>query len=143
MAAGLFPVIQIPDINIKGQYDQRYKPSYHWDMEKQDFVRDGANRVTECNGFEAFKVWCVKAVSTERKCCLAYPNEIGSEMVRAFSKPSRRAQELSIERTIRETLMTNPRTEYVRDFSFSWDSDKVEVSFTVKGINYDSFRLEL
>ena len=55
----------------------------------------------------------------------------------------RKAQESAIERTIRETLMTNPRTEYVRGFSFSWEKDSVRVSFTVKGIDYDSFPMEV
>lgn len=140
----LFPVIESPEqIGASSQYDQRYKRSWRWDFEAGDFARDGANRVPVCGGLEAYRTWCMKAVSTERKTCLAYTDEIGAEIEAAFRKPSQRAQESAIERTIKETLMTNPRTEYVRDFSFFWASDTVSVSFEVKGIDYDSFRLEL
>lgn len=144
MAAGLFPVIGVAEtINAKDQYDRQYKPSYQWDFERGDFVRDGANKILTCSGVEAYKTWCMKAVNTERKTCLAYTGEIGAEMISAFRKPSRKTQESAIERTIRETLMTNPRTEYVRNFSFVWSGDSVIVRFTVKGIDYDSFQLEL
>ncbi len=144
MAEGLFPVIGMAEaVSAKEQYDRQYKPSYLWDFEKGDFVRDGANKILTCSGIEAYKTWCIKAVNTERKTCLAYTNEIGSEMVSAFRKPSRKTQESAIERTIRETLMTNPRTEYVRNFSFTWSSDSVSVRFTVKGIEYDSFQMKL
>ncbi len=144
MAGQLFPVIETPErIGVSNQYDRRYKRSWYWDFEKGDFARDGANRVPECDGLEAYKTWCMKAVATERKTCLSYTDEIGAEMIKAFEKPTQRAQESAIERTIKETLMTNPRTEYVRDFSFTWDSDSVAVAFTVKGIDYDSFRMEV
>ena len=144
MAEQLFPVIETPErIGASSQYDRRYKRSWCWDFEKGDFARDGANRVPECDGLEAYKTWCMKAVATERRTCLAYTSEIGAEMIAAFGKATQRAQESAIERTIKETLMTNPRTEYVRDFSFVWDSDSVVVSFTVKGIDYDSFRMEV
>ena len=144
MAEQLFPVISTPEkVGVSGSYDRRYKGSYRWDFETGDFARDGAGRVPECDGLEAYKTWCIKAVATERKTCLAYPSEMGAEIAAAFGKPSRRAQESAIERTIKETLMTNPRTEYVRDFSFSWDSDSLAVAFTVKGIDYESFRVEV
>lgn len=144
MAEQLFPVIETPEkIGVSSQYDQRYKRSYKWDFEMGDFARDGANRVSECNGLEAYKTWCTKAVATERRTCLAYPGEVGADMLDAFGKPSRRAQESAIERTIKETLMVNPRTEYVRDFSFAWANDLVTVAFTVKGIDYESFRVEI
>lgn len=144
MAVNLFPVIDTPDrIGASEQYDRRYKRSYRWNLTEGDFARDGAARIVECDGLEAYRIWCIKAVMTERKACPAYTQDIGAEMEAAFRKPTRRAQESSIERTIKETLMTNPRTEYVRDFSFSWNSDTVQVSFTVKGIEYNSFRMEV
>lgn len=144
MPQQLFPTITGQEnLKVSSRYDSRYKRSYRWDYETGDFARDGAKRVPGCDGQEAYKTWCMKAVMTERWTCLAYTSEIGAEMTAAFRKPSRKAQESAIERTIKETLMTNPRTEYVRDFSFSWESDSVGVSFTVKGIDYDSFPMEI
>lgn len=144
IADKLFPVIDSGrTVGVKPQYDRSYRRSYRWNFQTGDFERTGANHVEMCDGLEAYHTWCIKAVATERKKCLAYPSEIGAEMVAAFRKPSQKAQESAIKRTIKETLMTNPRTEYVRDFSFSWNSDSVEVSFTVKGVDYDSFRVTL
>ncbi len=143
MAQTLFPVIQTPEIQAAKQYDRVYRQSYQWDFSTGDFERDGANRVAQCSGAEAYRAWCMKAVMTERGTCLAYPNTVGAEMAAAFQKPSQKAQESAIERTIRETLMTNPRTESVRDFLFTWKSDSVLVAFTVKAINQDSFRMEV
>lgn len=144
MAEKLFPVIDNEKtVGVRAQYDRSYRRSYRWNFATGDFERTGGNRIEMCDGLEAYYAWCMKAVETERKTCLAYPSGIGSEMVEAFRKPSRKAQESAIERTIKETLMANPRTEYVRDFLFVWESDSVSVSFTVKGIDYDGFRMEV
>ena len=140
MAQNLFPVIDSPRIACEGEgYDKRYKKSFAWDLQKGDFVRDGTNRVPVCNGIEAYQTWCEKTVMTERYCCLAYPDEIGTEIERAMNRPSQRSCESAIERTIKEALLVNPRTEYVRGFSFSWDGDAVLVEFLVKGIQYEEF----
>lgn len=144
MAENLFPVIELPKtITIKKQYDQSYKPSYQWDFEIGDFVRNGANKIPMCSGQEAYKTWCIKAIATERKTCLSYPHAIGAEMITAFQKPTQRTQESAIERTIKETLLVNPRTEYVRDFSFNWCADFVQVTFKVKAIGEEEFQLSV
>lgn len=65
---------------------------------------------------EAYKIWCVKAVSTERYSCLGYDDDIGAEMEDAMKEEDDTAVELAIERTIEEALMVNPRTESVEDF---------------------------
>lgn len=143
MSKSLFPVIETPEIQAVQQYDRTYRESYQWDYQTGDFMRDGAKRIPKCDGAEAYKTWCMKAVMTERKTCLAYPDTVGAEINAAFQKPSRKAQESAIERTIRETLMANPRTESVQDFAFTWQSDIVQVAFTIKSINQDSFRMEV
>lgn len=143
MAETLFPVIETVKNQAVKRYDRTYRKSYQWDYRAGDFARDGANRILQCDGADAYKTWCIKAVMTERKTCLAYPDTVGAEMMAAFQKPSQKAQESAIERTIRETLLANPRTESVQDFSFTWKSDSVMVAFTVKGINQDSFRMEV
>lgn len=130
----LFPVFEVPEMQRESDlHDYKYRPSVKWDFEAGDFVLDGANRLVECDGIKAYITWCYKVVQTERFKCLAYPSEIGVEMDMAVREPDEKAVESAIERTITEALQVNPRTEYVRGFSFSWHGDSVKCSFTVKG----------
>lgn len=138
MPQPLFPVVEVPEfIQEHAGYDTRYKWSVKWDPEKGDFVRDGANRLVECDGWEAFVIWCFKTAQTERYRCLAYPGSIGVEMERAMKEDDERTVESMVQRTITEALFVNPRTEDVRDFSFSWDGDHMHCTFRVKGVGRD------
>ena len=87
MAGTLLPVFEVPEfINESQQYDTKYKRSVKWNVETGDFERDGANRMVECDGKEAFMTWCYKVVQTERYACLAYPSSIGVEMENALAE---------------------------------------------------------
>lgn len=138
MAEALFPVVEVPEfIDESTEYDTKYKRSAKWDAAKGDFVRDGANRVVECDGKEAFAIWCFKIAQTERYRCLAYPDSIGTEMERAMADDDEKTVESMVQRTVTDALMVNPRTENVRDFVFSWDGDIMHCQFKVKGIDWD------
>ncbi len=138
----LFPTYDLPEfLDDKSQYDTRYKRSCAWDPNKGDFVQDGAHKIIGASGKEAYMTWCYKTVMTERFKCLAYPDEIGVEMDEAVKEPDEKAVESAIERTITEALKVNPRTEYVRDFQFYWDSDTIHVSFVVKGVDSEEFKI--
>jgi len=138
MSEQLFPVVDVPEfISENSQFDKAYKRSVKWDAAKGDFVRDGANRMVACDGREAFTIWCFKVAQTERYRCLAYPDSIGTEMERAMDNDDERTVESMTQRTITDALMVNPRTEYVRDFEFTWDGDNMHCSFHVKGIGWD------
>lgn len=138
MSEPLFPVVEVPEfISETTEYDTQYKRSVKWDPEKGDFVRDGANRMVECDGREAFAIWCFKIAQTERYRCLAYPDVIGTELERALDNDDEKTVESMVQRTITDALMVNPRTEDVRDFSFTWDGDTMHCSFKVKGIDWD------
>lgn len=138
MSEPLFPVVEVPEfISESTEYDTRYKRSVRWDPVKGDFVRDGANRMVECDGREAFAIWCFKIAQTERYRCLAYPDVIGTEMERAMDNDDEKTVESMVQRTITDALMVNPRTEDVRDFSFTWNGDSMHCSFKVKGIDWD------
>lgn len=138
MSESLFPVVQVPEfISENTEYDTQYKRSVRWDPAKGDFVRDGANRMVECDGREAFAIWCFKIAQTERYRCLAYPNSIGTEMERAMDNDDEKTVESMTQRTITDALMVNPRTEYVRDFVFEWNGDNMHCTFKVKGISWD------
>src|SRR5699024_2503429 len=97
----------------------------------------------QCDGVEGYKVWCCKMALTERYDCAAYPDEIGTELAEALAEDSEKAVESAIERTITEALMVNPRTEYVRNFEFVWSGEAISVSFTVKGVDTDEFKVSI
>lgn len=119
------------------EYDTEYKRTVKWDIEKGDFVRDGANKVQESTGAEGFMIWCYKTAMTERYACLAYPDEIGAEMEDATDDDEAEIVESQVERTITEAIEINPRTEWIGDFEFTWDGDVMHCTFCVKGINWD------
>ena len=48
-----------------------------------------------------------------------------------------------VERTITEALKVNPRTEYVRNFEFSWNGDELHCSCVVKGVNWGEFQISI
>ena len=137
MSGPLFPVADVPEFMAENSsYDMDYKYSAKWDLEAGDFVRDGANRVVGCDGMEAFATWCHKTVQTERYCCLDYPDSIGTEMERAMDHDDEKLVESMVERTVRDALMVNPRTEDVYGFDFAWDGDVMHCSFLVKGVGW-------
>lgn len=138
MSQSLFPVVEVPGfIPENTEYDTEYRRSIRWDPIAGDFVRDGANRIVECDGKEAYAIWCFKAAQTERYHCLAYPDSIGVEMVCALDDDDEETVESMVQRTITEALMVNPRTEEVLDFEFSWSGDNMHCKFKVKGIGWD------
>lgn len=138
MSEALFPVFEVPDvIERSSEYDRQYKRSVKWDTEKGDFARDGAGRMVECDGREAFMIWCFKIAQTERYTCLAYPSAIGVELEAATADDDEKTVESMVQRTITDALMVNPRTEFVRDFVFSWNGDEMHCSFNVKGMEWD------
>lgn len=117
----LLPTVDVPDFvdeEEDEEYDVDYKPSPMWDLEKGDFVRTAANNVPMNDGYEAYKIWCVKTVSTERYSCLGYSDDHGTETEDITRESDQSTVELSLERTIQEALMVNPRTSSVEEFSF-------------------------
>ena len=138
MSGKLFPVVDVPEFKTeRAGYDTCYRRSAKWDPASGDFVRDGANRVAECDGKEAYAVWCFKIAQTERYRCLAYPGSIGTEMERAMDDDDEKTVESMVQRTITEALMVNPRTKEVGEFDFSWDGDTMRCSFLVTGVEWD------
>lgn len=138
MSESLFPVVEVPEFVPEDMgYDTQYRRSAKWDPVTGDFVRDGANRITECDGKEAFAVWCFKIAQTERYRCLAYPDSIGTEMERAMDNDDEKTVESMVQRTISEALMVNPRTEDVWDFAFTWEGDVMHCVFKVSGVGLD------
>lgn len=140
----LFPVAESPQfIPESEERDNQYRPTVAWDVEKGDFILNGKGKMELCSGIEGYKVWCCKMALTQRYACLAYPEEIGTELEEALDEPEEKAVQSAIERTITEALMVNPRTEYVRDFQFTWEGDNISCSFIVKGVENEEFQISI
>lgn len=134
----LFPVFDVPEIQTPTPAEeQKYKPSVYFDYTLGDFKRDGANKIVTAEGKEAWMQWCIKTVLTERLSCLSYSSDIGAELDEALKQSDTDAVNSELERTITEALMVNPKTEYVRGFEFTWDSDGLHCEFTVKGKEWE------
>ena len=143
MAESLYPTFEIPTINpINVDAQQSYRPAPMFDFDTGDFVRDGANRVVICDGYESFKQWCVKVIKTQRGACLSYTG-IGIEGEEAANETSRQAVESAYARTITEMLMMHPFTERVRDFEFEWGADELHISFTIQARDFVAFDIDL
>lgn len=138
-------VVSVPDFKSESsRYDKKYKRTAKWDPVKGDFVMDGANRMVECSGEEGFMIWCFKIAQTERYSCLAYAKSIGVEMEAALAADNQKVVESMVQRTITDALKVNPRTEYVTNFEFTWDTDSLHCTFLVKGIEWDKlFKITL
>ncbi len=138
MAEQLFPVFDVPDIDIQGQEETRpYKPSVYFDFETGDFRMDSAYRMTVSTGQEAYIQWCRKVVETERDAYMAYSTDIGIEWESALAESDGAAVESALEKTITEALMVNVHTEYVKNFQFSRSADELHIAFTVKGKGWE------
>ena len=131
----LFPVFDVPEVITPTQPDQEhYRPSVYFDFTTGDFLRDGANRMIEADGREAYMQWCMKIIATERD---------GVDMVYAMSRDTREAVQSAVERTVTEALMVNPKTESVSDFVFTWEGSSLYGTFAVKALDLDEIRLSV
>lgn len=140
----LFPVFDIPEVEEdEEEYDTDFKPSFAWDIAKGDFVIDAKHQVVRSDGYEAYKIWCFKAVQTGRLSCLAYDDDDGTELEDALKEGDEKAVELAVSRTIQEALLVNPRTEAVEDFVFGWEPGELRVSFTVIPSQWEEFSIKL
>lgn len=140
----LYPVFEVPDFVTKKNEEnrkQQYKPSVYFDYATGDFRLDGAGRMAGASGREAYMQWCIKTVMTERDAFLAYSTKYGAELETSLAQSDRASVEASLERTIMEAIMANPKTEYCRDFTFTWpEPDSCDCEFVVKGRGYDEIQ---
>lgn len=123
-------------IEESSEYDTQYKKDN--EMESRKGFREKCNK-PGCGVYRRREhmIWCMKVSMTERYSCLAYSNDIGVEMEDALAQDDEKTVESMVERTIRDALLVNPRTEWVRDFEFEWNGDSMNCSFKVKGKEWD------
>ena len=71
----------------------------------------------------------------------AYSTKYGAELEISLAQSDHASVEASLERTIIEAIMANPKTEYCRDFAFTWNGpDSCDCAFNIKGRGYDEIQ---
>jgi hypothetical protein len=136
---GLFPVFDVPGevAETEVQEQRLYNPAPLFDVQSGEFIENGARQPLYGNGADAWRLWCIKSILTQRFAHFGYSSDIGIEAVEAFRESDRQAQESAFERTITEALLADPagRTQAVRDFRFDWWSDRLFISCDVVGVD--------
>lgn len=114
----LFPVFDVPATLAEDiENEERYAPAPLWDVERGDFVTDGANRTLYGSGYDAWVLWCTKSILTQRWAHTSYSGDTGIEAEQAFRESDRKAAESAFERTITEALLhqtTKSRSKSLR-----------------------------
>lgn len=115
-----------------------YRNGIAFDYEKEEFPRDGMNKLLDSTGVESWQSWCFNCIQTERYKHLAYNTDFGIETEAAMKASSREEAESILTRQITEALMADPyrRTAYVSKIKYDWTApDGVIVVVTAHGIN--------
>ncbi len=138
---GLFPVFSVPSTLTEDKNTgEQYRPSPAFDVETGEFVLDGGGKLSYGSGYDAWVLWCVKTIQTQRWAHLGYRSNIGTEIAQAFALWDRSAQESFLERTVTEALLSDPKQRTVRvyDFSYVWGEDSVALTCTIFGQKGDT-----
>ena len=92
---------------------------YAWNFEEEHFIYDDNSNHILLEGNEALKVWCYKALRTERFMYLAYTRNFGMEVYPFMAKVMSVGQRKSeLKRIIIECLMINPYIVSVDSVTF-------------------------
>lgn len=87
--------------------------------------------------------WCIKAVKTPRYRHVIYSRNYGSELEDLVGHgDSRGVMESEITRMVTETLLADPRTDSVDQFTFGWNREQCMFSCRVASVQEEMFILE-
>lgn len=113
--------------------------SWRFDFSRGEFILTPAGRVAESQDANAWLEWCQKALMTTRYRHLVYSRDYGQEYEDLIGRHlSRQANESEIRRITQETLMVDPRTASVDNFTFQWDGDQVFFACEVTNVRGES-----
>lgn len=124
--ANLYPTVEaeVAQASDSDSGTVAFGRSYRFDFEAGEFVLTPTGRIAALEDTDAWLQWCAKALLTERYRYLAYSRGYGQEFDSLIGLGlTREAAESEIARIATETLMADPRTAAVRNFSFSWERD--------------------
>lgn len=147
MAEKLYPTFEIPSVVeneiTDGVYaDEYFWPGPHFDFEKGDFVRDGANQVIMVDGYNEYMLWVMKCIRTQIGTCESYP-DFGIDLEGSITEPTYEGIASALEKTITEALMRNPRTDSINTFQITVDADEIEVFFIVEPKDLEAFTISM
>jgi hypothetical protein len=116
------PVTEQPQVT---EAQVSFGRSWKFDFDKGEFVLTPTGKVAEAEGVQAWLEWCRKAIRTERYRYMIYSRNYGHEFEDLIARHlSREANESEIIRIVNETLMVDPRTAGVGNFTFQWEGDQ-------------------
>ena len=143
--ASIYPEINLPTLiapQKKKAFDKN-KVAPFFDYRFGEFTITPSGKPKMATPKEAFEQFCIKACLTERGTRLAYSDKIGVEFHELAGMNDNEAVKSKIIRTITEAIMVHPQAAWVKDFSFKITGDSVQVSFTVKGKDFDESKLSV
>lgn len=138
----LFPLGLSDDenqIDIVQEEQVTFGKTWRFDFDKGDFVLSPIGSFMKLSDVDAWVEWCRKAVRTSRFRFIAYDGVYGQEFNDLISRHLTRAgNESEIKRIITETLMVDPRTASVDNFTIEWSGDAVYFTFEITNIREES-----
>jgi len=142
--ANLFPAEEMPaeeeqEINNEVEFGS----SWQFDYDVGEFVLTPTGKVAAANEKQAWVEWCKKALMTARYQHLIYSRDHGQEfddVVRIGI--SREGIESEIQRITTETLMVDPRTASVSNFTFDWQEEHCFFSCEIKNVREETDEIE-
>lgn len=130
MSSSIFPIIQ-PETEKTATESLPLCREIAWDYDNNVPIFSGG-RPVEVTGAAAVKVWCWKALHTERFrheiYSWDYGCEIGSLIGQAYTSE---VKESEAARYVREALTVNPYVSAVKDISTSFSGEQLTVGCTV------------
>jgi phage baseplate assembly protein W len=125
----LYPTEEVtvtPETSETSASQVKFGRSWRFDFDTGDFVLNPIGKVATANELDAYIEWCQKALLTPRYWYPIYSRNYGSEFKDLIGRGlTSEAIESEIKRMVTETLMVDPRTAAVDNFSFTWESDTV------------------
>lgn len=113
------------DLSGAASEEVRFGRSWRFDYDAGDFVLTPSGKVAAAGTHEAWVQWCIKAVKTPRYRHVIYSRNYGSELEDLVGQgDSRGVMESEITRMVTETLLADPRTDLVDQFTFDWNREQ-------------------
>lgn len=105
---------------------------YAWDFDQDCFIYDNNGSHILLVGNDALKVWCYKALKTERFMYLAYSKRFGIELYPFMAKIMSVLQRKSeLRRMITEALMVNPYISSIDSITFEEENRNEEMEIQI------------
>lgn len=130
------------DLTGVASEEVRFGRSWRYDYDAGDFVLTPSGKVAAADAHEAWVQWCIKAVKTPRYRHVIYSGLRFGAGGSDRSGDSRGVMESEIARMVTETLLADPRTDAVDQFTFDWDREQCVFTCRVTSVQDEMFILE-